>query len=136
MAGLDVTLRFEDKEARSVRIAHVRAHKRGLVARFAGIESANAAEELIGGAIWTTRANARLAKGEYFDEDLVGCRLVEGRHVLGTVTAVMHYPAQDVLEVDGSALVPMVGAFVREIDIAARVIRVELPPGLIEGEAL
>jgi len=91
---------------------------------------------LRGAEVWTARDNAALAENEYLDDDLIGCALVEGDRSIGIVRAVRHYPAQDVLELDGGALVPLVRAFVREIDVGARVIRVELPPGLVEGEAL
>ena len=86
--------------------------------------------------VWTLREHAPLGDGEYFDEDLIGCRLIEGERILGNVAAVRHYPAQDVLELEGGKLVPLVAAFVRSIDVQARVVRVELPPGLIEGEPL
>jgi 16S rRNA processing protein RimM len=135
--GTAVTLRFEDGRAeRTTRITHVRAHNRRMVVRFAEIASANDAEECVGAEVWTTRDNAALAENEFLDDDLVGCAVVQTGRMIGVVAAVRHYPAQDVLELEGGAMVPLVGAFVREIDVRERVIRVELPPGLVEGEAL
>jgi 16S rRNA processing protein RimM len=107
-----------------------------MVVRFAEIASANDAEECVGAEIWTTRDNAALAEDEFLDDDLVGCALVQTGRTIGVVAAVRHYPAQDVLELESGAMVPLVRAFVREINVRERVIRVELPPGLVEGEAL
>jgi 16S rRNA processing protein RimM len=132
-----VTLRFGDERSeRAVRITQARAHKRLIVLRFAEIVSADDAEECVGAEIWTTRDNAALAENEFLDDDLIGCALVQAGRTIGVVAAVRHYPAQDVLELKSGAMVPLVRAFVHEIDVRERVIRVELPPGLVEGEAL
>lgn len=135
--GTPVTLRFEDeRHEREMKITQARAHKRLMIVRFANIATANDAEVLIGAELWTSRENAALGANEYLDDDLIGCTLIEGERTVGVVRTVQHYPAQDVLELESGALVPLVGAFVRGIDVDARVIRVELPPGLVEGEAL
>lgn len=135
--GLEVTLRFDDaRAARRLTVVRARRHKRGLIVGFAEISNASDAEQVVGGDVGTERQNAPLAEDEYYDEDLIGCRLMQGERMLGNVVAVRHYPAQDVLELEGGALVPLVRAFVREIDLAARIVRVELPPGLVEGEPL
>jgi len=107
-----------------------------MIVQFARITTATEAEALVGAELWTLRDNAALAENEYLDEDLIGCALCEGERTIGIVRAVRHYPAQDVLELDGGAMVPLVRAFIREIDVRGRIIRVELPPGLVDGEAL
>jgi 16S rRNA processing protein RimM len=68
------------------------------------------------------------APGEYFHVDLIGCRVVAGDRVVGTVAAVHAYPANDVLELDdaGSTLVPFVADAVLEVDVAGR--RIALRP--------
>jgi len=135
--GITATLRFDDgRTERAFDVVAARRQKRVLIVVFSGVASANDAQALVGGELWTERANAALSDNEYLDSDLVGCALLERDRTIGTVRSVHHYPAQDVLELDGGALVPLVRAFVREIDVQARVIRVELPPGLVEGEAL
>ena len=135
-AGLRVTLRATDGSQRQENIARARAHKRGAIVALAGIDRAEAAEALIGSSIWTARENVNLSDGEYLDEDLIGCRVVQDGRTLGAVAAVRHYPAQDVLELDGGGMIPMVRAFVQRIDVAARIIGVDLPAGLVEGEPL
>lgn len=135
--GMPVTLRFEDGRAEcEIKITQARKQKRLVIVRFAAIATADDAEKLVGAELWTTRDKAALAENEYLDDDLIGCALLEGERPIGFVRSVRHYPAQDMLELDGGALVPLVGAFIREIDLGARVIRVHLPPGLVEGDAL
>jgi len=136
-SGLRVALRFDDERSeRILQIGLARPHKRGMVASFDGILSPSDAETLVGASLWTGREDAALGAGEFFDEDLIGCRLRDSGAAVGDVVAVRHYPAQDVLELDNGALVPMVGAFIKRVDVDRRTIDVELPPGLIDGEPL
>lgn len=119
---------------RPLRVESVRAHKRQLLVRFENVEGA-AAQALVGAELYGARDDVALAEGEYFDEDLVGCTLVDPTGaLLGEVVDVVHYPAQDLLVVGkGRAFVPLVSAFVRRIDVAAKRIEVDLPEGLLEG---
>lgn len=121
---------------RELTVEGVRSHKHLLLTRFEGIGDANAAGELVGNDVVGYVDDVALRSGEYLDEDLIGCRLIQEGRTLGTVREIRHYPAQDILELSGGELVPLVAEFVREIDAGARVIQVRLPPGLIEGEPL
>lgn len=57
---------------------------------------------------------------EYYTFELVGLEVVEeGGCVLGRVSAVVPGVANDVLELDAGALLPLVGSCVRDIDLAA-----------------
>lgn len=102
--------------------------------RVEGIETTSDAEALIGARLVAPRESIALAANEYFDDDLVGCRVLDGEREVGVVRSVQHYPAQDMLDL-GFAMIPLVRAFVRQVDVAAKVVRVELPPGLVDGEA-
>jgi 16S rRNA processing protein RimM len=54
---------------------------------------------------------------EFYVFELVGLRVVEeGGREVGTVTDVLQYPANDVLEVDGALLLPLVEDCVRDVD--------------------
>ncbi len=102
--------------------------------RFEGIESPEEVRALTNASLYAGVREIPLGAGEYLDRDLIDCELVDpaGR-VLARVVDVAHFPAQDCLIVDpGRQYVPLVKAFVRAIDIAARKIEVELPEGLLE----
>jgi 16S rRNA processing protein RimM len=120
-----------------VRVRSLRRHQNRPLIAFEGVDDATAAEAFAGATLMIGRADVALGAGEYFDDDLIGCTLVdEHGNALAEVVAVEHYPAQDVLVVaqgDGvRAMVPLVGAFVKAIDAGAKRISVELPPGLID----
>lgn len=126
-------LRFaRDERTSELTIGALREHQGRLLVLFEGVTGVTAAGEFVGGELFAPRDAFVLESGEYLDEDLVGCRLVDERGSdLGAVTAVEHYPAQDVLVV-GAHRVPFVRAFVHEIDVAARRISVSLPAGLFD----
>lgn len=136
--AIGTTLRatLRDGSTRELRIRALRRHQGRPLVAFDGVDDANAAQQLVGAALSIAREDVDLAAGEYFDDDLVGCTLVDaGGAVLAEVVAVEHYPAQDVLVVDREhrrAIVPLVRAFVKGVDVSARRILVELPPGLLD----
>lgn len=136
-AGLSATLRFPDGREHRARIAGVRRHKGRPLVRLAEVADADAAAALVGAEVTIARADAALGADEYLDADLIGCRVVDlAGEVLGEVVDVGHYPAQDMLFVGPArAMLPLVRAFVREIDVAAKRIAVDVPPGLLSGEA-
>ena len=138
-AGMTVTAVLTGGATRTLRVRSIRLHQGRPLVAFDGVDDATAAETLAGAQLTIARDDAQLARDEYFDDDLIGCTLIDpaGRE-LATVTGVEHYPAQDILRVDTGDqenMVPMVRSFIRSIDLSARRITVELPPGLLEGNA-
>ncbi len=72
-----------------------------------------------------------LPEGEYYTFQLVGLRVAEvGGRELGRVRDVLSAPANDNLELENGALVPMIEDAVRSIDLEAGV--VVLNPGFID----
>jgi 16S rRNA processing protein RimM len=141
-AGIDVRAVLADGTSRALHVRALRRHQGRPLLAFDGVDDADAAQALVGAALFVDRDVVALGEGEYFDDDLVGCALVDvGGAVLGEVVAVEHYPAQDVLLIGrapfdklrtGCAMVPLVRAFVRGIDVGARRIIVDLPTGLLD----
>jgi 16S rRNA processing protein RimM len=132
--GSVVRVRLADGSERDLRVRAARMHKGRPLATFEGFDDVNAAEALVGATLALDRADVVLSPGEYLDADLVGCVLVGLDDApLGSVVAVEHYPSQDMLVVGAArALVPLVAAFVKSIDIAAKRIVVDLPRGLLD----
>jgi 16S rRNA processing protein RimM len=108
------------------------------VFKFVGLDSISDSEVWRGADILVPEAErAGPAEGEYSHADLIGCNVVaSGLPDVGIVTGVEEYGGPPLLKVktaDGrEILVPFARAICREIDVAARVIRVELPEGLLE----
>jgi 16S rRNA processing protein RimM len=129
-------------------VAAKRWHSGALLVRFAGVKDRDAAAAL--GGTWLTVDSGTLAApedpDEFRDHDLVGLsvRTADGT-VVGTVEDVLHY-GQDVLAVrplggreGGTAapaaiLVPFVKAIVTEVDVAAGVLVIDPPLGLLNPD--
>lgn len=126
---------LSDGTAQDLRLGSVREHKGRLLIRLPGVESANDAQRYVGARFYADRERIELEPGEYLDADLTGCEIFDatGKN-FGAVTRVEHYPSSDMLVVRGQ-LVPMVRAFITSIDVRAKRIVVDLPAGLLDGEA-
>ena len=74
-----------------------------------------------------------LDEDEYYTFQLIGLTVEEeGGRVLGQVADVLDYPANDVLELDSGASLPLVEACVRHVDLEGR--RIVVAPGFAEPE--
>jgi 16S rRNA processing protein RimM len=90
--------------------------------RLAGVSDRDAAQALRGRSLLVLGGHEALGPDEWYDDDLVGCR-IDG---LGEVRAVLHGPSCDVLEVgDGKLLIPLVRDAVTRVDTEAGVIEVD-----------
>jgi 16S rRNA processing protein RimM len=115
-----------------VEIRSIREHQGRLLIALEGVEDATAAESFVGAALYAAKDDIPLDAGEYLDDDLIACDVfgAGGRHY-GKVERVEHYPASDMLVVEGK-MVPMVSAIVREIDLERRRITIDPPAGLLD----
>jgi len=96
------------------------------VLRLRGVDTRAAIEALRGEPLWVDRSHAApLEQDEYWAEDLVGLLVVDGDREVGRVDRVRSLPSCEVLEV-GELLVPLVGDAVRDVDLAAGRIDVDL----------
>lgn len=106
-----------------------RAHGKALVAAFAEAGDRNAAEALQGMYVGAPReALPAPAEDEYYWHDLIGLAVYNERdEALGTVSGLLSTGAHDVLQVregDDERLIPFVAAYVLEVDLAARRVKV------------
>lgn len=132
--GARLLVRISSGEEETPELVAVREHQARLLIRFAGVDDAIAAARYAGATVFAPRETiaGTLGQGEYLDADLAGCMVVDDAGItLGRVERIEHYPASDMLIVDGKML-PMVQAFIAGIDVDAKRITVkELPEDLL-----
>lgn len=118
---------------KSLTLTGFRMHGKGFVAAFREIPDRNAAEAVSGHYVGAPRdALPTPAENEYYWGDLVGLAVEnEAGEALGKVSALVSTGAHDVLQVqDGEGedaierLIPFVAAYVLQVDLDARRIRV------------
>ncbi len=130
----------EGGDAGTLTVASARWHSGQLLVSFTGITDRTAAGELTGS--WLSIDSSQLPDtgdpDEFRDHELIGLSVrTPAGDVVGVVSDVLHY-GQDLLVVrraadrDGETLVPFVKAIVPEVDVAAGVLVIDPPPGLLD----
>jgi 16S rRNA processing protein RimM len=118
---------------RELAIDSVRPTSGALLVKVEGVDDRDAAQALAGSEIAIDRASIELAEGEFLIGDLPGCAVFDTTgQALGNIVKVWHGP-QDLLVIHDDTherLLPLVPAFVLEVDIAAKRVVVELPEDL------
>jgi len=135
----------DDAPGERLTVASKRWHSGQLLVSFAGITDRTAASELTGS--WLSVDSSQLPDtgdpDEFRDHELIGLNVrTAGGEPVGVVTDVLHY-GQDLLVVrradggadggaQGECLVPFVKAIVPEVDVAAGLLVIDPPPGLLD----
>jgi len=96
------------------------------ILRLTGVDTREAVEALRGEPLLADRALAPpLEEDEFWADDLVGLSVTDGDREVGTVERVLSYPSCELLVV-GDLLVPLVDAAVRDVDLEAGRVDVDL----------
>lgn len=133
--------REKSAERRELQLEEFWPHKGGMVLKFAGIDSIEAAEPLVGSEIQIPAAErAKLEDGAVYVSELLGCVVVESGKELGRVVDVNFAagaaPLLIVNEAGGRELmIPFVEGFIVKLDAAAKRIEMQLPEGMLELDA-
>jgi 16S rRNA processing protein RimM len=122
---------------KTVTVAELRWYNQSPVLFLQDISDRTAAESLIK-AILLMDADADELPTEpdaWYDHQLVGLKVLRDGAEVGVVTAVEHFPAQDLLVIktgDKDVMVPFVKAIVPSVDLKAGTLVVTPPTGLFE----
>lgn len=120
-------------DGRSVAVTSSRIHKDFLLAKLEGVDDVNAAMALKGKLIKIDRADAKLPKGGYFLQDIIGAQVLdEDGKTVGTLTEIMETPASNIYVVKGESehLIPAVPEFILGVDAQAGIVKVHLIEGM------
>lgn len=106
-----------------------------------GVESANDAERLRGQSLWVpSTALAPLAPGQFYQHDVLGLRVehINGDY-LGVIVDIIDSAQNDIYVVRNETtgaehMLPAVKEFIKQVDVAHNVMRVEPIPGLFDDE--
>jgi 16S rRNA processing protein RimM len=108
-----------------------------------GIDNRDKAEQLKGQFISINRVKAApLAEGYYYMSDIIGCKVIDKKGYVGMIFDIIETGGNDVYVINCSdgiyaipeLLIPAIDSVIKNIDISARIITVEIPKGLLEDE--
>jgi 16S rRNA processing protein RimM len=124
---------------RTFNLAVLRATKRGVVCRIAGVTDRTQAEALRGTELYVARGQLpKPEENEFYHADLVGLQAVdEGGQLVGTVVAIQNFGADDLIEIrvagsNQTEFLPFTKRCVPEIDIAGG--RIVIVPPIVDAD--
>jgi 16S rRNA processing protein RimM len=132
-------LRLPTGQTRMVQTSRRALHKGQVLLRIQGCDSLTQVEPFVGGVLLLAEALLPdLADDEYYWRQLKGLSVVDRqRGVIGTLEQMFSTAAHDTYVVKGvlgEIMIPAVEQFVLEIDLQERVMKVDLPDGLLPDE--
>ncbi|MGH9595101.1 MAG: ribosome maturation factor RimM [Bryobacteraceae bacterium] len=134
----DVVLELEGRRL-PVRVERVWFHDGRPVFKFVGMDSISTVEPWRGADILVAESERSVPReGEFSHADLIGCSVqpAGAENPLGIVRGIEEYGGSPLLRVEAvdgrEILVPFARSICREIDVAGKIIRVELPEGLAD----
>ncbi len=114
-------------------------HKGQIVLKFSGVDSISDAETLIGCELQIPFGErAELEQGEAYVSDLVGCTLWDSERQIGKIADVRFGAGEaPLLVVQGAQEyeIPFAQAFIENVNVPGKQIRMRLPEGLLEVNA-
>ncbi len=115
------------------------AHGNVVLMSVKGIDSIEKAETLRNKIIYINRNDAKLPKGRYFIDDLIGCTVYDADTdlKLGTLTDVSATGANDVWHIsrDGNEyLVPAIDEVIVSVDVESSVLKIRPLKGIFDNE--
>ncbi len=132
-----VTAILPGGERQDLKIEKFWFQKNRIVLKFDGFDSIEQAQSLINSEICIAESEAiELEADEFFDWELENCRVetLDGEQI-GTVRGVMRTGGTENLVVAGEAkdyLIPFATSICTEVDVENKLIKVDLPEGLLE----
>lgn len=126
--------------ARSYQVKRCWQHGKRMLAELDGLTSCNSAELLKGQKIWIASELVEVEEDEFLWQDLIGCEVLldESDELLGTVTALEAYGAQDNLLIQtpddadeqGEWLLPFIEEIIVDVNLEEATVWVKLPEGM------
>ncbi|PYX16947.1 MAG: 16S rRNA processing protein RimM [Acidobacteria bacterium] len=130
----------EDGSPRELEIEDLWPHKGQLILKFVGIDSISKAEELAGCELQVPgEQRAQLEPGWNYLSDLIGCAVFDGDRELGNIGEVRFGAGEAPLLVVKAGSkeyeIPYAEAYLQQVDLSHKQIRMSLPEGLLEVNA-
>ena len=130
----------EDGSRRELEIEDLWPHKGQLILKFVGIDSISKAEELAGCELQVPgEQRAQLEPGWNYLSDLIGCTVFDGDRELGNIGEVRFGAGEAPLLVVKAGSkeyeIPHAEAYLQQVDLSHKQIRMSLPEGLLEVNA-
>jgi len=139
-AGTRLFALGKDDSRREFQIEELWPHQGRLVLKFAGVDSMSQAEALIGCELQVPHSERQeLEEGWNYISDLVGCTVSDGTREIGKIEDVRFGAGEAPLLIVRTAKkeyeIPYAQAYLDQVDLGKKQIRMRLPDGMLELDA-
>jgi 16S rRNA processing protein RimM len=104
--------------------------------KFEDVNSIEAAAELKGASLYLPKSERpKLARGEFYNDEVIGFEVVEEDNILGKINDLMEAGPNRFLVMDHNGkevLIPVNGPFIKSVNKLKKRITVELPEGFLD----
>lgn len=133
------TLYFDSLGEKSVKVISARPHGNIVILMLDGVTTVDEARALRGTVLYMKRSDARLPKGTWFIQELIGCRVVDADtgKIYGEITDVTSTGANDVYSIktpSGEVLFPVVKEFIESTDVEEGKVKIRPIKGIFSDE--
>ncbi|MCQ2485723.1 MAG: ribosome maturation factor RimM [Clostridia bacterium] len=134
------TLYYDNRGEKSVKVVSARPHGNVVIVKVEGVDTVDAASALRNRVLYIRRADAKIAEGSYFIEELIGCKVYDADNeniCYGTLSDVSETGANDVwhIEKDGKEyLIPAIPDVVISADVANDKVVIRPLKGIFDDE--
>ncbi|MBQ6381513.1 MAG: 16S rRNA processing protein RimM [Clostridia bacterium] len=133
------TVYLDPQGEKAVKLSAARAHGNVTLIKLEGIDSIEQAEQLRNKVLYIKKSEAKLPQGQFFIDDIIGLQAIDEASgaVLGTVSDVQSYPANDVWVIrqgEREVLIPHIPAVVKKVCTAENKVYIHKMKGLFEDE--
>ena len=136
---MDLPFILIEKEIDVFEIDGFRAHKKQFILKLRGIDHISQAESLRGRVVSVDSwPEEELKEDEYFVEDLMGIEVIdESDRSIGHLKEIISSPANEIYIIEGpfgQVLIPAVSAFILDVSITKRQMRVRILEGMVNED--
>lgn len=134
------TLYFDAEGRENVKVLSSRPHGNVVLMQLEGIETIEAAAALRNKKLYMRRADAKLANGAYFIEELIGCDALDADNeniCYGKISDVSETGANDVWHIkkaDKEYLIPAIPSVVIDVDVEKNTVLIKPMKGIFDDE--
>lgn len=131
---------LDEKGANKLKVISKRRQKNIVIMKFENINDIDTAKKLCGKTIYIDRSDAKLEKGEYFIQDILGIDVFDDETNVnyGKVTDVFKTGANDVYEITNPEnkkyLIPVIDGVVLKTDVEKRIMKIKPLKGIFDDE--
>lgn len=134
------TLYFDKNGEKAVKVTACRPHGNIVILKLEGIDTVEQAQKLRGKTLYMNRKDAKLQKGDWFIQDLIGCTVYDADNnakIYGKLTQVAQTGANDIWYIENNGkeyIIPAIKDVVIDVDVENESVYIRPLRGIFDDE--